>query len=118
MQRRIFSLMIILLSAFTLTAQKSNTTYNKALADSLGADGYGMKKFQFVILKTGARTIGDKDSVTQIFKGHMSNINRLVKEGSLIVAGPFGKNDQQYRGLFIFNGIDRAETEKLLITDP
>ena len=49
----------------------------------------------------------------------MDNINRLVKENKLIVAGPFGKNDKNYRGLFILNNIKTMEEAKdLLQTDP
>ncbi|MGC4231750.1 MAG: YciI family protein [Niabella sp.] len=109
---------ILLLFSFVLTAQKTNPQYNKVLADSLGADEYGMKTYQFVILKTGQRKINNKDSVQQLFSGHMQNINRLVKEGKLIIAGPFGKNDKQYRGLFIFKVKDKEEAQNLLITDP
>ena len=118
MMRILYILVIIAGSAFNLLAQNSNTEYNKALADSLGSDEYGMKMYQFVILKTGPNTIADKDSVKLLFKGHMDNINKLVKDGYLIVAGPFGKNDKQYRGLFIFKAADKNETERLLITDP
>jgi len=35
------------------TAQTNNPNYDKALADSLGADDYGMKSYVFVILKSG-----------------------------------------------------------------
>ncbi|HMR84123.1 MAG TPA: YciI family protein [Niabella sp.] len=109
---------LLLLFSFVLTAQKTNPQYNKVLADSLGADEYGMKMYQFVILKTGQRKINNTDSVQQLFSGHMQNINRLVKEGKLVVAGPFGKNDKQYRGLFIFKVKDKQEAQNLLITDP
>ena len=48
----------------------------------------------------------------------MDNINRLVEEGKLIVAGPFGKNENNYRGIFIFNNIKSIEEVKeLLQTD-
>lgn len=117
MNRFRFALSLLLLMPVTLWAQ-DNPQYNKSLADSLKADERGMKMYQFVILKTGAATIADKDSVRQIFAGHMQNIGQLVKDGYLVVAGPFGKNDQQYRGLFILNAKNKEEAEKLLATDP
>ena len=117
MNRFRFALSLLLLMPVTLWAQ-DNPQYNKSLADSLKADERGMKMYQFVILKTGAATIADKDSVRQIFAGHMQNIGQLVKDGYLVVAGPFGKNDQQYRGLFILNAKNKEEAEKLLTTDP
>ena len=49
----------------------------------------------------------------------MNNMKRLVKEGKLIVAGPFGKNDKNYRGLFILDNIKTIEEAKeLLQSDP
>lgn len=115
---RIYITEILLLFLFVLIVQKTNAQYNKALADSLGADEYGMKMYQFVILKTGQAKISSKDSVQQLFSGHMQNISRLVKEGKLIIAGPFGKNDNQYRGLFVFKVKDKEEAKNLLSTDP
>jgi uncharacterized protein len=48
----------------------------------------------------------------------MDNIGRLAKLGKLVVAGPFGKNELTYRGLFIFNVKSREELHQLLDTDP
>lgn len=48
----------------------------------------------------------------------MSNINRLVELGKLIVAGPLGKNDKTYRGIFILNTTDLKEAEEMLQSDP
>lgn len=99
-------------------AQKTNAKYDHVLADSLGADNYGMKYYSFVLLKTGATKITDKDSVNRLFDGHMKNIQRLAKEKKLIVAGPFGKNERDYRGIFILNVKTIKEAEELLATDP
>jgi uncharacterized protein YciI len=48
----------------------------------------------------------------------MANIGRLADEGKLAVAGPFGKNDRQYRGLYILNVSTVEEAQKLVETDP
>lgn len=100
------------------TAQTTNPNYDKVLADSLGADEYGMKSYIFVILKTGPAQLDDKEQIGALFRGHLENINRLVEQKKLIVAGPFGKNERNYRGLFIFDAKDKAEVETLLQTDP
>lgn len=97
----------------------SNPNYDKGLAEKLGGDDYGMKSYFFVILKTGTNKTEDKKLISESFRGHMKNMDRLVKEGKLIVAGPFGKNDKNYRGLFILNNIKTMEEAKeLLQTDP
>ena len=81
----------------------SQSSFDQKLADSLGADAYGMKSYVFAILKTGPAKIEEKPVRDSLFRGHMDNINRLVQNGKLIVAGPLQKNDQRYRGIFIFN---------------
>ncbi len=110
--------LVITFSCFTIKAQTDSTHYDKALADSLKADDYGMRMYYFVILKTGSNTSDNKEETSAAFRGHLDNINKLVKEGKLIVAGPFGKNEKQYRGLFIFIAENKEEVEKLLSTDP
>lgn len=97
----------------------TNPNYNKELADKLGGDDYGMKSYFFVILKTGTNTTTDKEFINESFRGHLDNINRLVEEGKLIVAGPLGKNENNYRGIFILNNIKSIEEAvELLQTDP
>ena len=99
------------------TFGQDNALYDKPLADSLGADEYGMKMYIFVILKTGSNTSKNKDMVDSLFEGHMANISRLVEEGKLIVAGPILKNKKDYRGIFILN-IKKEEAEFILDSDP
>ncbi|EMR02602.1 YciI family protein [Cesiribacter andamanensis] len=99
-------------------AQTTPPIYNKALADSLGADAYGMKSYVLVLLKTGTATISDQAIVSQLFRGHLDNIGRLAREGKLVVAGPLGKNEKTYRGIFILNVPTLEEAARLLETDP
>jgi uncharacterized protein YciI len=99
-------------------AQTENPNYDSTLAKKLGADDYGMKSYVFVILKTGSNTTTDKAFIDSCFSGHMANIVRLVNEGKLIVAGPLGKNDNTYRGLFIFNVSTIEEARELVQSDP
>lgn len=58
------------------------------------------------------------DARKENFAGHFANIGRLADEGKLAVAGPFGKNEKSYRGLYIFNVPTVEEAEKLVILDP
>jgi uncharacterized protein YciI len=96
----------------------SNPNYDKALAEKLGGDDYGMKTYFLVILKTGKNPTTDKELISESFRGHMNNINRLVAEGKLIVAGPLAKNDNNYRGIFILNKLKTIEEAKeVLNTD-
>src|SRR5437762_2545273 len=92
---------ILFLSSLAVAAQTSNPKYDKAIADSLGADEYGMKMYVLVILKSGTNKTQDKPKLDSLFSGHMQNIKRLAKEGKLVVAGPLEENAKTYRGLFI-----------------
>ncbi len=92
-----------------------NPNFNKELADKLGGDKYGMKSYFLVILKTGTNATTDKDFINESFKGHMVNINRLVENGKLIIAGPLGKNEHNYRGIFVLNNIKTIEEAKQLL---
>jgi uncharacterized protein YciI len=78
-----------------------------------------MKSYFLVILKTGSNTTADKTLVSESFRGHMENMNKLVAAGKLIVAGPFGKNELGYRGIFILDKVKTVEEAKALLqTDP
>ncbi|RYF86673.1 MAG: hypothetical protein EON98_02945 [Chitinophagaceae bacterium] len=108
----------LLLFGLPVFAFSQNSQYNQKLADSLGADDYGMKRYTLVILKTGSNNTSDKTITDSLFKGHMNNIGRLADEGKLIVAGPLAKNENTYRGIFIFNVKTVEEAAALLETDP
>jgi len=116
--RKLLIAAILCAASLCAGAQNSNKKFNKALADSLGADEYGMKMYVLVILKTGNSTITDKSKIDSLFKGHMQNIGRLADQGKLVVAGPMKKNDKNYRGIFILNVKTIAEANALLETDP
>ena len=113
-------LIILLLSVciFPTHAEKTNPNYDAKLAAKYGGDEYGMKSFVFVILKTGSNKTEDKAMISELFNGHMANIDRLVAEKKLIVAGPMGKNDKSYRGIFILDVATIEEAEALMQTDP
>ncbi|MBN2637573.1 MAG: hypothetical protein JXR65_00635 [Bacteroidales bacterium] len=97
----------------------ANPNYNKELANKLGGDVYGMKSYFLVILKTGTNKTTNKQLISKSFRGHLDNINRLVEEGKIIVAGPLGKNEHHYRGIFILNNIKSLdEAKKMLQSDP
>jgi uncharacterized protein YciI len=114
---RLLFALSLLMAASVLKAQSSNPEYDKALADSLGADNYGMKMYVLVLLKTGPET-KDKKTTDSLFRGHMKNIKRLVEMGKLVVAGPLQKNEKEYRGIFVLNVKTTEEAATLLQTDP
>jgi len=109
---------IVFLGTISLTGQDINPSYDSTLAKKLGADDYGMKSYVLVILKTGKKEIKDKPTLDSLFAGHFENINRLVDQGKLIVAGTLAKNVKSYRGIFILNVTTFEEANELLKADP
>lgn len=114
---RILIAIILLLLSIHVKTQTDDPSFDSTLAASIGADDYGMKAYIFVILKSGHSTIADKAKVDSLFTGHMQNIDRLAEEGKLVLAGPFDKNEKDYRGIFILNVKTVLEAKNLLDTD-
>jgi uncharacterized protein len=108
----------LLLATVLANSQNLNPAYDSTLAAALGADDYGMRPYVLAILKTGSNTEADRETIQRCFAGHLENIRRLAEEGKLIVAGPLGKNEQAYRGIFILAVATLEEAEELLQTDP
>ena len=111
-----FLAFLLTVLAVPLTASEK---FDAELATKLGADERGMKKYVLCILKTGPKDAEVQGGARkEIFAGHFANINRLADEGKLAVAGPFGKNEKTWRGLYIFNVATVEEAEKLVVLDP
>jgi len=108
----------LLISSQMGSAQQVSEEYDPELAESLGADDYGMKSYYLVILKTGSNDTTDREFISYCFRGHMDNIGRLAEEGKLVLAGPLGKNENSYRGIFVLDATDRDHAKALLQSDP
>ena len=94
------------------------SAYDPALAAQAGGDQNGMRSYVLVILRTGPTRVPDGDARKAMFAGHMANIRRLSDEGKLVLAGPFGDKDGDWRGLFVFALADIEEAKALVATDP
>ena len=53
----------------------------------------------------------------QVQEEHMANIQRMAKDGKLVLAGPF-MDDGELRGIFVFQGITAEEAQQLAANDP
>lgn len=92
-------------------------TYDQELAQQLGADDYGMRRYVLVILKTGPTPVPAGPERDEIFRGHFANMKRLAEEGKLVLAGPLDGVDG-WRGLFVFAVADIEAAKALAETDP
>jgi uncharacterized protein YciI len=75
-----------------------------------------MKRFWLVELRKGPNRNQDSVSRVKIQAAHISNIERLAKEGKIIMAGPIGVEDD-LQGIFLMNCSDSTEVEKFVQTD-
>lgn len=108
--------LIFLLVSFTLI---SSSAYSQKDSTAKKPEEK-IKQFWLVVLKTGPndKVITDTTERKKIFAGHFSNMERLYNEGILKAAGPFGKNDFTWRGLFILDCKTKEEAENYVKTDP
>jgi uncharacterized protein len=104
-------------NCFAQEKKESQAGYDAQLAQKLGADKYGMKTYVMAFLKRGPNRLKDSVAREELQKAHLKNITKLVDEGKLIIAGPF-LDDQDIRGIFIFNVSTVDEAKKLTETDP
>jgi len=116
MKRTRLFLFVLAIAVFVSAEERA---FDPELAKKLGADERGMKMYVLCILKTGPKDAEIQgEERKKIFAGHFENIGKLADEGKLAVAGPFGKNDKSWRGLYIFNVPTIEEAEKLVTLDP
>ncbi len=74
-----------------------------------------------VLLKTGVRREPLSESErAQVSGGHFGNMQKLAREGHLLVAGPYGKakSDASLRGIFVLDTADPERARQLAETDP
>ncbi len=109
----------LLLPATPVLAQAQAPTpgFDAELARSVGADDHGMRRYVFVLLKTGPTPMPAGPQRDAMFRGHFANIQRLAAEGKLVLAGPFDGVDG-WRGMFVFAVADIDEARALVATDP
>lgn len=95
----------------------SQTGYDEILAEEVGADDYGMKKFVIAFLKRGPNRDRTKEESDRLQQAHLDNISKLAEEGLLVLAGPF-LDDTDLRGIYIFDVETVEEAKALTETDP
>ena len=92
-------------------------SFDAALAEELGADDYGMRRYVMAILRAGPNRDHDADTARALQRGHMEHMQRMAADGKLVLAGPF-LDDGEMRGIFVFAVETLAEAEALTAADP
>lgn len=108
---------LLALTAIDVGAQSTASGYDATLAQQLGADERGMRKYVLVLLKTGPHKVPAGAERDAMFEGHFANINRLVAEGKLVLAGPTDGVDG-WRGVFVLATDDIEAAKTYIASDP
>ena len=82
-----------------------------------GDTTYTMKRYVFIMLNSGETKSKDSIEAAKFQEQHMAHLNKLEKEGKLIVAGPF-EGGGEHRGLLIFDVETVEDALKLEGEDP
>ena len=87
-----------------------------AIAALINANAFSqVSSYSFVFLNKKPDAVQlPKEDVDKLMNGHMTNIERLAKEGKLVAAGPFEGGG----GIFILNTTSIDEANAWLNTDP
>ena len=110
-------LRILLVATLLASAAQAQSRYDAALATKLKADENGMRTYVMALLKAGPNRDRPREEAQKLQAAHRANIDRLAKEGKLVLAGPFA-DDGPLRGIYIFDVPTVAEAEALTRTDP
>jgi len=97
--------------------KQSEALFNDELAKELGADNYGMKQYMMAFLKAGPNRDMSEAEAVEIQLAHLRNIQRMAKDGDLVLAGPF-MDRGDIRGIYVFNVSTIEEAKALTETDP
>jgi len=93
------------------------TAYDAELAQRLEADELVMKTYVMAFLKAGPNRSQDSTEAARLQRAHLDNIQRMAREGSLVLAGPF-LDEGAVRGIYIFNVESVEAARRLTATDP
>ena len=106
------SLTSIILMALIILAYSKSVSAQTSIEDE-----YQMKSYIMVFLKAGPNRSQDSVTTSKLMEGHLNNIERLMKEKKMVLAGPF-LDDGMYKGIFILDVATLDEAQKLLSSDP
>lgn len=107
--------LLVLVALVLGNGMSAQRTFDVTIADST----YHMKQYWFVLYSTGPDTTAmDSTASAHLLKAHLEHQDEQAKRGLIVLAGPYGKNDVNWRGLLLYDCGTREEVEGYLRQDP
>lgn len=115
-------MLIIAMPMLTLCQENKQPHENKENKEASNQneefEKLGLTTYYMGFLYKGAKWTPEVTPETQeIQKAHLANIQRLAKDGKIVLAGPF-LDDGELRGIFLFKVSSIEEAKELANTDP
>lgn len=107
--------LLLCLPPHLLTAAEPE--FDSELAQRLGADDYGMRRYVMAFLQPGPEKAIDPARARELQAGHMALIQILAGSGKLLLAGPF-LDGGDLRGIYVFAVDSVEEAQALTANDP
>lgn len=104
---KLFILISILFISSSIISQEKNEVEKK----------YEMKTYYLVFLKKGLNRNQDSVAVNKLQEQHMAHLTKMAETGKMDICGPL-MDDQDVRGICIYNVTTKEEAEKLANDDP
>lgn len=95
----------------------AHVRYDSSLAQKLGANKYGLKKYTLCFLSKGKSKVLNAEDYRAIEEAHIDYIQALVAQKEIIMAGYFDGKDELL-GFVVFNSLDTNYVRSLLAKDP
>jgi uncharacterized protein YciI len=112
--KHLLLVLAMLLMPIIMPSEEKNTLTPQSEEDMMK----DMKVYYMVFLTKGPnRDNSDTAAVMKLQREHLANIDRLHQEGYIAMAGPFIDN-QDLRGIFIFDCESKEKVDSLVKTDP
>jgi uncharacterized protein YciI len=77
-----------------------------------------MKENGFLMYTAGDGPARDSLTAATLQAGHLDHQARQAESGLIVMAGPFGRNDERWRGLLLHHCDTAEEVEGYLLQDP
>ena len=102
----------------TETSILSNiNNFDSKMANQLGANKYGLKKYTLCFFNKGAQRVLKSDQVLALEKGHINYMNELIAKKEIVLAGYFNETDV-HLGFVVFDSQDTSHVRSLIEKDP